>query len=77
MTTAQLALAWVHHQARELMCVSSLEPLRLKTSTRTLEPYLSSLLLKRLLSVKGHRYGGLTSTWKNSEIPSLSSGMVT
>uniref|UniRef100_A0A803LTF2 NADP-dependent oxidoreductase domain-containing protein n=1 Tax=Chenopodium quinoa TaxID=63459 RepID=A0A803LTF2_CHEQI len=79
-TTAQLALAWVHHQGADVCSIpgttkidnlnQNIGALSVKLTPEEiaeLEPFASAD------SVKGHRYGGLTSTWENSETPSLSS----
>ncbi|KAH9616088.1 hypothetical protein KSS87_006850 [Heliosperma pusillum] len=78
-TPAQLALAWVHHQGDDVC------PIPGTTKTENLNQNIGALSVKltseeiaeleSLASadiVKGDRYGALSSTWKNSETPPLS-----
>lgn len=79
-TPAQLALAWVHHQGEDVC------PIPGTTKIENLNQNIGALYVKltpeemteleSLASedlVKGDRYGALSSTWKNSETPPLSS----
>lgn len=79
-TPAQLALAWVHHQGDDVC------PIPGTTKIENLNQNIGALSVKLTPeemaeleslasedSVKGDRYGGLSSTWKNSETPPLSS----
>ncbi|CAL5391749.1 unnamed protein product [Camellia sinensis] len=78
-TPGQLALAWVHHQGSDVC------PIPGTTKIENLDQNIGALSVKltpeemaKLESiasadaVKGDRYGGLSSTWKNSDTPPLS-----
>ncbi|XP_021749213.1 probable aldo-keto reductase 4 [Chenopodium quinoa] len=79
-TPGQLALAWVHHQGGDVC------PIPGTTKIENLNQNIGALSVKLTPeemaeleslasegSVKGDRYGGLSSTWKNSDTPPLSS----
>ncbi|XP_057527702.1 probable aldo-keto reductase 4 [Amaranthus tricolor] len=79
-TPAQLALAWVHHQGEDVCPIpgttkienlnQNIDALSLKLTSEEMTE-LQSLAFQ--ISVKGDRYASLSSTWKNSETPPLSS----
>ncbi|XP_057466169.1 probable aldo-keto reductase 3 isoform X2 [Actinidia eriantha] len=79
-TTSQLALAWVHHQGDDVCPIpgttkienlnNNIEALSVKLSPHEMVE-LESIVSADL--VKGDRCGTMTSTWKNSDTPPLSS----
>ncbi|XP_074306863.1 putative aldo-keto reductase 4 [Silene latifolia] len=79
-TPAQLALAWVHHQGDDVCPIPGTTKIEnLNQNIGALSVKLTSEEIAELESlvsadiVKGDRYGALSSTWKNSETPPLSS----
>ena len=76
-TTAQLALAWVHHQGSDVC------PIPGTTKIENLEQNIGALVVKLTPeemmelaaaadAVMGGRYGSAMATWENSETPPLS-----
>ncbi|KAF5950244.1 hypothetical protein HYC85_012237 [Camellia sinensis] len=63
-TPGQLALAWVHHQGSD-----NIGALSVKLTPEEMAELES---IASADAVKGDRYGGLSSTWKNSDTPPLS-----
>lgn len=79
-TPAQLALAWVHHQGDDVCPIPGTTKIQnLNQNIEALSVKLTSEEMAELESlastdvVKGDRYGGAASTWKDSETPPLSS----
>ena len=82
-TPSQLALAWVHHQGKDVF------PIPGTTKIENFNQNVGALSVKLTLeemaelesfasedSVKGERYTPSVSTWKDSDIPPLSSWKV-
>ncbi|KAK9725861.1 hypothetical protein RND81_05G174500 [Saponaria officinalis] len=79
-TPAQLALAWVHHQGEDVCPIPGTTKIEnLNQNIGALSVKLSPEEMAELESlasadiVRGDRYGALSSTWKNSDTPPLSS----
>ncbi|XP_076884881.1 putative aldo-keto reductase 3 [Bidens hawaiensis] len=79
-TTAQLVLAWVHHQGTDVVPIPGTTKLEnLKQNVGALSVKLTPMEMAELESyassdvVKGERYGYMRYTWINSDTPSLSS----
>ncbi|KAH9657738.1 Aldo ket red domain-containing protein [Citrus sinensis] len=68
-TPSQLALAWVHHQGNDVC------PIPGTTKIENLNQNIKALSLESIASadaVRGHRYGGVTPTYEDSETPPVS-----
>lgn len=79
-TPAQLALAWVHHQGDDVCPIPGTTKIEnLNQNIGALSVKLTPKEMAELESlaaaeiVKGDRYGGSSSTWRESETPPLSS----
>lgn len=79
-TPAQLALAWVHHQGDDVCPIPGTTKIEnLNQNIGALSVKLTAKEMAELESlaaaeiVKGDRYGGSSSTWRESETPPLSS----
>ncbi|KAH9697337.1 putative aldo-keto reductase 2 [Citrus sinensis] len=79
-TPSQLALAWVHHQGNDVCPIPGTTKIEnLNQNIKALSVKLSPEEMAELESiasadaVRGHRYGGVTPTYEDSETPPLSS----
>jgi len=79
-TPAQLALAWVHHQGDDVCPIPGTTKIEnLNQNIGALSVKLTPEEMDELESlaaadiVKGDRYGGISTTWRESETPALSS----
>ncbi|XP_058201565.1 auxin-induced protein PCNT115-like [Rhododendron vialii] len=79
-TPGQLALAWVHHQGNDVCPIPGTTKMEnFNQNIRALSVKLSPEEMAELESiasadaVKGDRYGGMVSTWTDSDTPPLSS----
>jgi diketogulonate reductase-like aldo/keto reductase len=79
-TPSQLALAWVHHQGRDVCPIPGTTKIEnFNQNVGALSVKLTPEEMAELESyatagdIQGDRYAGVASTWKNSETPPLSS----
>ncbi|KDO42362.1 hypothetical protein CISIN_1g041500mg [Citrus sinensis] len=79
-TPSQLALAWVHHQGNDVCPIPGTTKIEnLNQNIKALSVKLSPEEMAELESiasadaVRGHRYGGVTPTYEDSETPPVSS----
>lgn len=79
-TPSQLALAWLHHQGNDVCPIPGTTKIHnLNQNINALSVKLSTEEMAHLHSiastdaVKGHRYGGLSLTFEDSDTPPLSS----